>query len=1012
MKESKLSSADLISETKRNNLTSLNFTDIENKLYSIPEELYSLTQLETLNLGQIPIRSFSKKIENLDKLNELYIPNGKFENFPLELLKLKSLRHLVLANKKIKILPLELNDWKNLKYLLITDSPLLEKIQGIPPNLTYLNISQGAFGELPEIIFSLKKLTKLVIHGWGLEELPKGLFNLTSLIALFAGINKLQSIPKEISKCSKLKELVLYNNNFKEYPENINLLTELKTIDLRSNYINSIPSSITNLVSLESFRLNENNLTEFPLVIQSLKSLKEITFGKSYLFKERGLKNIIKNIPDWITELPHLETLSVDSELIENVPPEILKDGFAAVKNFILSKKEADHEVFLYEAKMVIVGRGNVGKSVLTKKLTIDNYTLSESESTKGIDILKHPFIFNIAHQGNKIDFKFNIWDFGGQEKYDATHQLFITNRSIYLFLTEAREESNYSDFQFWLNTIKLFSNNSPVIIVLSKSDERRKLLPESQYREKFKNIVDFVEVSCADGYEHTIVGLKKVIEKAINLLPQTEQKLSNHWVDIRNKLEKLSLDRDYINYNEYLDICKEHKLNHRQADFLSQYLNDLGVIIHHQHDLLLKKTVFINTDWCVDGMYMVLDDNKIFNTNGKFTINDLAILWREKRFESKQEELLKLLKEYNLCFELKDGTGFLAPDLLPPDRVENFDWDNKNNLFFEYRYDFMPSGLLSRFIVKSHSFIKDNLYWKYGVVLEYDETQGLIAEDYIHNKLKISLRGDNKKGLLSAIRMYIQEVHEDFNQSNQLEFEQMVPCNCAECKASTTPHFYKFTVLKKFEKKGIVSIICDESTKEVKVQSLINDIQIKSEIDYLETDEDLKNYILSLIDTVVVKEIYLKEGYMNFWRDSTFKVPKNETEIQPYISNILDHYCKVKGINLAREVREANGSVDILFSSTNKNLQVLKVCMEIKKAHHAKVETSIETQLPLYMKSSGTESGIYLVIWFKHDEFLLPRKFDNEKNLINAIEKNNPDKKNISTRIINCCKKTSPSKV
>ncbi|WP_435523446.1 Rab family GTPase [Chryseobacterium indoltheticum] len=63
---------------------------------------------------------------------------------------------------------------------------------------------------------------------------------------------------------------------------------------------------------------------------------------------------------------------------------------------------------------MVIVGRGNVGKTVLTKRLIDPNYNLSKSESTKGIDILKNPLKTKINIEGEESEFKLNIWDFGG----------------------------------------------------------------------------------------------------------------------------------------------------------------------------------------------------------------------------------------------------------------------------------------------------------------------------------------------------------------------------------------------------------------------------------------------------------------------------------------------------------------------------------------------------------------------------------------------------------------------
>lgn len=78
----------------------------------------------------------------------------------------------------------------------------------------------------------------------------------------------------------------------------------------------------------------------------------------------------------------------------------------------------------------------------------------------------------------------------------EATHQFFITPRSLYLFITEARKESNLLDFDFWLNTIRILSNDAPVIVVLSKIDERDKDIP-AFYKQRFQNIVEVVKTSC-----------------------------------------------------------------------------------------------------------------------------------------------------------------------------------------------------------------------------------------------------------------------------------------------------------------------------------------------------------------------------------------------------------------------------------------------------------------------------------------------------------------------------------
>jgi Miro-like protein. len=57
-----------------------------------------------------------------------------------------------------------------------------------------------------------------------------------------------------------------------------------------------------------------------------------------------------------------------------------------------------------------------------------------------------------------------NIWDFGGQEIYHATHQFFLTKRSLYILVADTRKED--TDFYYWLNVVELLSDNSPLLIV------------------------------------------------------------------------------------------------------------------------------------------------------------------------------------------------------------------------------------------------------------------------------------------------------------------------------------------------------------------------------------------------------------------------------------------------------------------------------------------------------------------------------------------------------------------
>jgi len=1001
---------DILFEVSSKKLKVVNLSETSVPINEIPSDLFLLTEVEEIILGyNCFIREIPKEITQLKKLKVLSIYQSELVDFPLLLIEVKSLKALTLNSSLLKELPIELNEWKSLNQLKLLSCVSLNEINGVPPKLTYLFIDGKGFNTFPDKIFNLVKLKTLILKNFRLIELPSKLFTLKNLVSLDLSDNKLFMLPEAILELKKLAEVILDFNSFKIFPNVLTQIFTLTWLSISGNYIRVIPSSISNLKSLVQLDLSGNKLRDFQPALCELENLIHLNLGVS--LDGNHNENNIQTIPSEIIKLKKLQILDTVGSTITNIPPEILMSGIKAIQNYFNSKSEADKEDFLYEAKMVVVGRGDVGKTVLTRKLSIPNYSLEKSETTRGISILRNPYEFQMDGLSNAKSFRFNIWDFGGQEKYDATHQLFITNRSIYLFLTEARAESNYQDVFHWLNTISLFSYNSPVVVVLSKFDERKKLLPETFYKEKFKNIVQFVDVSCADGYEYTIERLKLAIKEAINLLPQTKLTLSNHWIDIRKELEVLSHTKDYIEYNDYLSICRVNKLDKIRADFLSEYLNDLGVIIHHQQDILLRKTVFINTDWCVDGMYKVLDDDVVFQNKGKFTNKELFEIWNETKFLNKQAELIKLMRNYGLCFELSDQSGYIAPDLLTPDRPKNLSWDYADTLQFEYQYIFMPAGMVSRFIVKSHSFIKDDLYWKHGVVLKYDSTEGLVEEDYVNNKIRISIKGENSKDLLTAIRMFFGDIHKDFLKTNDIGFEEKIPCNCSVCKKADAPHFYKYRVLRNWEKKSIPSFPCEISGEIVTIASLISDIQIQKQDEHFTTDNDLKIFILKLMGDILERDITLKGGYLNFWRDKACKHPKDEVEVQPYICNTIDNYCSVNGINLSREVREANGNVDILFSYTNRDNELLRVCVEIKKSHHQDVENAISKQLPLYLESAGTQAGIYLVIWYKNENYLEPNKYEFKEELLNAIELNNPRNKSISVKMLDCNKGISPSK-
>lgn len=76
---------------------------------------------------------------------------------------------------------------------------------------------------------------------------------------------------------------------------------------------------------------------------------------------------------------------------------------------------------------------------------------------------------------------RLNTWDFGGQEIMHATHQFFLTQRSLYVLVLNGREGGEEEDAEKWLKLIESFGTegsaegdrkHAPVIVVLNKINE------------------------------------------------------------------------------------------------------------------------------------------------------------------------------------------------------------------------------------------------------------------------------------------------------------------------------------------------------------------------------------------------------------------------------------------------------------------------------------------------------------------------------------------------------------
>ena len=396
-------------------------------------------------------------------------------------------------------------------------------------------------------------------------------------------------------------------------------------------------------------------------------------------------------------------------------------------------------------------------KTSLVKRLLKDEFDPHE-EKTEGIEI--EEWQVTVGDQNIRL----NVWDFGGQEIMHATHQFFLTKRSLYLLVLDAQRGDEENRIEYWLKVIKSFGGDSPVIIVGNKIDEQPLDVDRRGLMAKYRGIREIVEVSCKTGTG--IDELKDAIRGVIGSLEHIHDLLPTAWSAVKTRLEEM--DNDYIPYQEYLGICQTEGV----TDDLSQrtllhLLHDLGIVLNFQDDPRLEDTNILNPEWVTNGVYRILNSTELFQSGGvlEWEMLNRILGSHEYSSDTHRKFIIDMMRKFELCFAFEDfpDQRFLIPDLLSKEEPYTGEWED--TLTFQYHYDILPGSIISRFIVRMHPSICGNTYWRSGVVLE-DEVSGnkaLVKADREDKTIFIWVSGreQTRRTFLGVIRSNFDYIHE-----------------------------------------------------------------------------------------------------------------------------------------------------------------------------------------------------------------------------------------------------------
>jgi internalin A len=840
----------IIERAKYDNATTLSLSGLD--LDDIPDDVYSLVNLEELNLSRNNLQDIPSKILQLENLKTLNLYGNKLVEIPKSIYQINSLDSLVLSVNPLKHISPEIGLLSSLHRLSIaqTDigfipseigelfrlhslnlsSPLGRgKISALPEeigsleNLLILYLAGNKLTSFPEKIMKLSKIFTLDLSGNSLEKVPYAITQLTSLEVLdlggnlFYGCNNIDELPKEIGLLTQLKNLNLSYNKLKSLPDEIYSLNRLETLNLKANRLKNISNRIALLSNIKHICLDQNELESLPSDIGNLPSLR---FFEAKENKLRSLPLSLKNTNRLVELDLSANDLNIPPEISSKVnePQEILRFYF---------KTHQGNFFTLNESKMLVVGQGGVGKTSLARVLIWDEFFDGESK-TEGISIHKWNLQQKVTHS-NEDEIQINLWDFGGQEIMHATHQFFLTKRSLYVLVLDSRLTQEENRVEYWLKIIQSFGGESPVLIVGNKIDQHPLDIDRTGLQKKYPNIVGILETSAATGAG--IETLKAAITEQVNNLPHVRDLLPETWFTVKTKLEGLGKQSNFITHDKYLDLCAENEVSDETSQrTLIGFLHDLGVVLHFQDDPRLEALGILNPQWVTNGVYKILNSHALFQNKGVLTVSMLdEILNLPEYPRGKRLFIVDMMKKFELCYDIPYGYDvepdktFLVPDLLPKDQPDL----NFNGVpAFEYAYPVLPSSVITRFIVRMNQKIDDGLVWRTGVMLKIGENKALVKADIEDRKITIAIDGVeySRRDALSAIRYELGEIH---NSIKGLNPQQRVPVPNAPLAEPL-----KYEYLLKLERAGQETVLVENGNDlvTVNVRQMLSAIETEAQ--------------------------------------------------------------------------------------------------------------------------------------------------------------------------------------
>ena len=497
----------------------------------------------------------------------------------------------------------------------------------------------GSINKLPKCIGLLSALSYLDLSGTQVSDI-RALSNLTSLTSLFLSMTKVSDI-RALSNLTSLTDLNLLGTQVSDIRALSNLtsltslflsmtkvsdiralsnLTSLTTLDLSVTKVSDI-RALSGLTSLTNLDLSYTEVNDIS-AISGLTSLKRIGLRGLTLFSlpESFLDLNIGYVID--KSRYAREGILLSGVTLTEQPIEIFSQGREVIREWYKTQRENQETRPVNECKVVFLGDGGAGKTLIIDRLMHDGEKSSnfDGESTPGICISSKKYLIE------KDNIELHFWDFGGQAIMHSMHRLFLTNRTLYVVVANARDNKANEQAWYWIRNIKSFADGSPILLLVNQKDQNPSVnVNFNGMKKDCSELMDVRIISAfKDSAEEFNSEVRDTICRIVGGMATVHTPFVKSWLSLMNHLQKMP--EDYITSDAFLEKCREKGVgeDEKLLDEIISWYQDLGVCFYSRKHPAARQYMVLKPRWLLNALYVLAFNGRSYANNGIIREEDI----------------------------------------------------------------------------------------------------------------------------------------------------------------------------------------------------------------------------------------------------------------------------------------------------------------------------------------------------------------------------------------------------